>query len=178
LAADLAEVKSFQRTPASRRTAYFWAVVPELREWIAITNLKLFESRLADDPPWAARAMALVMVASSDSFIACWEAKYHYLAPRPFQVDTSVDMAYPAPNHPSYPAAHGCGDGAAEVVLGSLFPRDAAFFMERAEEGAWSRLWAGIHFRSDIEAGLELGRSVGRLTLERGMRDEMKSATR
>ena len=38
LTAELAEIKSFQRTPASRRTAYFWAVVPELREWIAITN--------------------------------------------------------------------------------------------------------------------------------------------
>ncbi len=178
LAADLAELKSFQRTPTSRRTAYFWAVVPELREWIAITNSKIFESRMADDPPWAARAMALVMVASNDSFIACFEAKYHYMAPRPFQVDPSVDMLFPAPNHPSYPAAHGCGDGAAEAVLSHLFPGDAAYFRERAEEGAWSRLWAGIHFRSDIEAGLTLGRSVGRLTIERVNEDKTKSAAR
>ena len=178
LAADLAELKSFQRTPASRRTAYFWAVVPELREWIAITNRETFETRMADDPPWAARAMALVMVASNDAFIACWEAKYHYMAPRPFQVDPSVDMLFPAPNHPSYPAAHGCGDGAAEAVLSELFPRDADYFKQRAEEGAWSRLWAGIHFRSDIEAGLALGRSVGRLTIERGMAGEIKSTGR
>ena len=122
--------------------------------------------------------MALVMVASNNSFIACWEAKYHYLAPRPFQVDPSVDMLFSAPNHPSYPAAHGCGDGAAEAVLSNLFPRDADYFKQRAEEGAWSRLWAGIHFRSDIEAGLELGRSVGRLTIERGNDDGTRSATR
>ena len=178
LAADLAELKGFQRTPASRRTAYFWAVVPELREWIAITNREIFEARMADDPPWAARAMALVMVASNDSFIACWEAKYHYLAPRPFQVDPSVDMLFPAPNHPSYPAAHGCGDGAAEAVLSDLFPRDADYFKQRAEEGAWSRLWAGIHFRSDIEAGLALGRSVGRLTVERAADSGTRSAAR
>ena len=171
LAADLAEVMQFQRTPASRRTAYFWAVLPELREWVAITNLKLFESRAADNPPLAARAMALVMLASDDSFTACFEAKYTYLAPRPFQVDPSVDMLFPAPNHPSYPAAHGCGDGAAEAVLGALFPHDAAFFKERAEEGAWSRLWAGIHFRSDIEAGLALGRAVGRYTIEQAAAD-------
>ena len=44
LAADLAELKNFQRTPASRRTAYFWAVLPELREWIAITNREIFAS--------------------------------------------------------------------------------------------------------------------------------------
>ena len=136
------------------------------------------ESRMADNPPWAARAMALVMIASSDSFIACFEAKYNYLAPRPFQVDPSVDMLFPAPNHPSYPAAHGCGDGAAEATLSHLFPRDAAYFKERAEEGAWSRLWAGIHFRSDIEAGLELGRSIGRLAIERGIDDGTRSAMR
>ena len=178
LAADLAELKGFQRTPASRRTAYFWAIVPELREWIAITNREIFESRMADDPPWAARAMALVTIASYDSSIACFEAKYHYMAPRPFQVDLSVDMLFPAPNHPSYPAAHGCGDGAAEAVLSDLFPRDADYFKQRAEEGAWSRLWAGIHFRSDIEAGLTLGRSVGRLTIERATDNGTQSAAR
>jgi membrane-associated phospholipid phosphatase len=172
LAAELAEIKNYQRTPTSRRTSYKWAVVPELREWIAITNLKIFESRLADNPPKAARALALVMVASNDAFIACFEAKYHYLQPRPFQIDPSVDMLFPAPNHPSYPAAHGCGDGAAEAVLSYLFPRDAGYFKERAEEGALSRLWAGIHFRSDLDAGLELGRSVGRLTVEKARGDD------
>jgi membrane-associated phospholipid phosphatase len=176
MAADLAEVMNFQRTPQSKRTSYFWAVVPELREWIAITNLKIFEARMDDDPPWAARAMALTMIASDDSFIGCFEAKYHYLAPRPFQMDSNVDMLFLAPNHPSYPAAHGCGDGAAEAVLSYLFPNDAAYFKERAEEGALSRLWAGIHFRSDLDAGLKLGRSVGQLTVEKAAHDETKVA--
>jgi choline dehydrogenase-like flavoprotein len=69
---------------------------------------------------------------------------------------TNLSSALAAPNHPSYPAAHGCGDGAAEAVLSYLFPRDAAYFKARAEEGALSRIWAGIHFRSDIDAGLAL----------------------
>jgi membrane-associated phospholipid phosphatase len=172
MASDLAEVKTFQRTPLTRRISYFWAVVPELREWIAVTNQKIFEYRIADNPPRAARAMALVMIASIDSFIGCFEAKYHYLAPRPFQVDPTVDMLFPAPNHPSYPAAHGCGDGAAEVVLSYLFPQDAGYFRERAEDGAMSRLWAGIHFRSDIDAGLTLGRSVGQLVVTRAKEDD------
>ena len=176
MVADLAEVMRYQRTPQSRRISYFWAVIPELREWIAITNLKIFKSRMDDDPPWAARAMALVMIASDDSFIGCFEAKYHYLAPRPFQVDPNVEMLFPAPNHPSYPAAHGCGDGAAEAVLSYLFPNDASYFKERAEEGALSRLWAGIHFPSDLDAGLKLGRSVGQLTVEKAVHDETRLA--
>jgi hypothetical protein len=116
------------------------------------------------------------MIASDDSFIGCFEAKYHYLAPRPFQMDSNVDMLFLAPNHPSYPAAHGCGDGAAEAVLSYLFPSDATYFKERAEEGALSRLWAGIHFRSDLDAGLKLGRSVGQLTVEKAAHDETKVA--
>jgi PAP2 superfamily len=172
MAADLAELKSFPRTPITRRTSWYWAAIPELIEWIAITNVKLFENRISDDPPRAARAMALVLVANFDSFVGCFEAKYHYLAPRPFQIDPTVDMLFPAPNHPSYPAAHGCGDGASEVVLSYLFPRDATFFRERAEEGAMSRLWAGIHFRSDIDAGLTLGRSVGHLVVTRESQDD------
>jgi membrane-associated phospholipid phosphatase len=172
MVAELAEIRNFPRTPVTVRLSWFWAAIPELREWIAITNLKLFESRLSDDPPKAARAMALIGIASFDSFIGCFEAKYHYLAPRPFQMDRTVAMLFPAPNHPSYPAAHGCGDGAAEAVLSYLFPRDAAYFKERAEEGAMSRLWAGIHFHSDIDAGLALGRSVGQLVVKQAMQDD------
>ncbi|MBV9653663.1 MAG: phosphatase PAP2 family protein [Acetobacteraceae bacterium] len=171
MVAELTELKNFSRTPVSTRLSWFWAAVPELREWIAITNLKIFETRISEDPPKAARAMALLGIASFDSFIGCMEAKYHYLAPRPFQMDRNISMIFPAPNHPSYPAAHGCGDGAAEAILSSLFPHDAAYFKARAEEGAMSRIWAGIHYRSDVDAGLTLGRSVGRLVAEEASKD-------
>ncbi len=34
-----------------------------------------------------------------------------------------------------------------------------------------SRMWAGIHYRSDIEAGLKLGRQVADLVIERAKSD-------
>ena len=34
-----------------------------------------------------------------------------------------------------------------------------------------SRLWAGIHFRSDIEAGLGVGRAVAQKVIERAKND-------
>ena len=46
-------------------------------------------------------------------------------------------------------------------MLSYLFPRDEQFFQSRAEEMAASRVWAGIHFRSASDAGLQLGRVVG-----------------
>jgi len=56
-------------------------------------------------------------------------------------------------------------------LLGHLFPREAARYREWAKEFGESRLWAGIHFRSDIEAGWEIGRGVGEAVVERAKRD-------
>ena len=39
--------------------------------------------------------------------------------------------------------------------------RDAQYFLSRAKENAASRLWAGIHFRSDFVEGVKLGQEVG-----------------
>jgi membrane-associated phospholipid phosphatase len=110
-------------------------------------------------------------VAHHDSMVACWDAKYAYWAIRPFQLDPEVKTLFPTPNHPSYPAAHGCGSGAIAAVMAYLFPRQAAYITAKGDEMAWSRLWAGIHYRSDIEAGLALGRSVARVVIERAKSD-------
>ena len=108
------------------------------------------------------------MVAEIDVGIACFGAKYHYWVPRPTMLDPSIVPLIGVPNHPSYPAAHGCNDSAAEVVLTSLFPRDAATFQAMAREGSDSRLWAGIHYRSDIDAGIKIGEAVGRMVVKEG----------
>jgi membrane-associated phospholipid phosphatase len=97
--------------------------------------------------------------------VACWEAKYAYWAIRPDQLDRGFAPLFTTPNHPSYPSGHSCFSSAAATVLGHLFPRDAAVFEALAEESSESRLWAGIHFRSDLAAGRALGRTVARRVL-------------
>jgi hypothetical protein len=51
-------------------------------------------------------------------------------------------------------------------VLAQLFPGDAATLTAMGDEAGLSRLWAGIHFRSDVEAGLALGRAVAERVIE------------
>ena len=46
-------------------------------------------------------------------------------------------------------------------MLAAFLPERAAAFEAMAEEAAVSRLYGGIHFASDNEVGLELGRQVG-----------------
>jgi membrane-associated phospholipid phosphatase len=78
----------------------------------------------------------------------------------------------PTPNFPTYPSNAAALGVASALVLGHFFPRDAARFQDWATESGQSRIWAGIHFRSDIEAGYEIGRRVGAAVIERAHRDE------
>jgi membrane-associated phospholipid phosphatase len=78
---------------------------------------------------------------------------------------------FPNPNHPTYPSAHAMFDGPYATVLGYLFPRDADYFSAQAQEAGLSRLWAGIHFRSDIEAGLAIGSAVAQKVIADAQND-------
>jgi membrane-associated phospholipid phosphatase len=71
------------------------------------------------------------------------------------------------PNHPSFPAAHGCYSTAAVTVLAGVFPQDKESLLALAKEAAEARVWAGIHYRFDIDAGQEIGRKVGENVLTR-----------
>jgi hypothetical protein len=63
------------------------------------------------------------------------------------------------------------------TILAAYFPRESKRLHELAEQAALSRLYAGIHYRFDNEAGLRLGRAVAGLALkqsdcQRGRKDE------
>jgi hypothetical protein len=139
--------------------------------WYQTLSQRLFESRLDGNAPRAARAYALASIAHHDASVACWDGKYAYWAIRPFQLDSTVTPLFPSPNHPSYPAAHGCYSGAIARVIGQLFPDFEDTMEARSTEAAESRIWAGIHYRSDVNAGLTIGRKVGDLVMERAALD-------
>lgn len=167
---ELLEIKEFKRTNLTNITASYWEYYGGRAYFDLYTQLlgqKLFEYHLDRSPPRAAQAYATQAVAFHDLFVAAWDTKYTYWQIRPFQLDPGVTPVFTTPNHPSYPAAHATIAGAMETVMGALFPADAAFFGKQADDESWSRLWAGIHFRSDIEAGRALGRKVGNVVLER-----------
>jgi membrane-associated phospholipid phosphatase len=163
-AAEVAELKAYPRTPKTNADAFFWEyAVGGLRNyefWNAHIGRLHFEHRLDANAPRTARAYAIQSVAVYDAAIACWDAKYAYWLIRPVQLDADVKPLFPTPNHPSYPAAHGCFSFAAAASLGHLFPRDAAALAALANEANESRIWAGIHYRSDTVAGAALGRAV------------------
>jgi len=171
MARELEELRAVERTPRRVAAALFWEYAAggarSYEFWNQLLGRTLLEHRLDHDAVRAARAYALVNVAVYDAAVACWEAKYTYWAIRPVQLDPRLVPLFSTPNHPSYPSGHSCFGAAAAAVLSHLFPRDAAVFEALATESSESRLWAGIHFRSDLEAGRALGRAVAQRVLER-----------
>lgn len=161
-AAELAELKSMQRTFDRQAAAFFWQTPVGIHVWFFDElHRKLFETGLEQNAPWAARAYALLAMSHYDSHIASNDAKYTYWTIRPAQLDSSVMPVFQTPNHPSYPSNHSTHSAAGAEILAYLFPEDAEYFRNRAEEAGLSRLWAGIHYRSDHEAGSALGKAVG-----------------
>jgi membrane-associated phospholipid phosphatase len=117
--------------------------------------------------------MAILYTALHDAVIAAWDAQIAYERPSPGATsDALTPLTGVDPSQPSFPSEHAAVAGAASVVLTALLPdAEAGRFDALAEEAAESRLVAGAAFRSDIEAGLELGREVGERAVERARND-------
>ena len=113
----------------------------------------------------AARVLALANMAGFDVLNACFDAKFAYYLIRPSQADPLINLPIGLPNHPSYASNHACVSGTVAYVLGGLFPDQATRLAAMADEAAESRLYAGIHYRFDKDAGLRIARQVADLAL-------------
>jgi hypothetical protein len=168
----LAEVRQIaeSRTAAQMETARFWAdgagTYTPPGHWNDIAAQLISERGLGDLQ--AARTLALMNVAMADAAIGCWDSKFTYWVIRPWQADAGVTTPIGQPPHPSYPSGHACFSGAGAKVLSALFPSEAEDLERMAVEACDSRVYAGIHYRFDAEAGMTIGiRAAGR-ALERG----------
>jgi membrane-associated phospholipid phosphatase len=154
--AELAEIRDFvpRRTPEITDMIDHWNQNPLSTPWVE-KNLEFVSSR-AKDPPLSSRGYALMSVAVADAVVATWHWKYVYNRPAPAGVERISD---PGPD-PSYPSEHAAVAAASAGVLAYLFPeRPALRLEEMADEAADSRV-SGANTRSDVEAGLALGRQV------------------
>jgi len=170
LEAEMQELREIERTTAQTFQARYWeygAGGPNAyHHWINLFNQLVFEYDLQDNAPRVALANAAYAVAQYDSLVATWDAKYHYLGIRPFQYDPEFVALFPAPNHPSYPAAHSVGTTATLATMAAFFPSEADELLDLADTVGLSRMWAGIHFRSDIEVGNDMGKAISDSILE------------
>jgi PAP2 superfamily len=176
-AREVREVYDVSRALADeqKRIADFWAdgpgTVTPPGHWNQIALGLIRAHRLSE--PAAARVLAALNTAQADAFIACWDAKYTYWSERrPVtairrEIDPSWLSYIVTPPFPAYVSGHSTTSAAASELLSAFFPGARRQLRAWAEEAAVSRLYGGIHFRSDNEAGLALGKKVGRAAVSR-----------
>lgn len=113
----------------------------------------------------AARTLALLNMALHDAAVGCWDTKFTYFNPRPSQLDPAIRTIIGLPNFPAYTSGHSTFSAAAAEVLSYVFPDSASSFQAQKAEASISRLYGGIHYRSDIEVGQEHGRRIAGYTI-------------
>jgi membrane-associated phospholipid phosphatase len=145
---------------------------PELRQRVELRLMIALDLvRAAGWPALrTARLFAALNTAQADAFIACWDTKYVYWSLRPVTairrlIDPTWSSYIVTPPFPSYTSGHSTTSGAASTVLAAFFPAKAADLAAMAEEAARSRLYGGIHYESDNEVGLTVGRRVGEVAV-------------
>jgi len=171
-------------TDEQKAIANWWVDTPGLTgapsgHWISIAAQMVGDLQLKLDR--TAEMYAMVGMALGDAFIACWELKYvtPYLRPVTYiqrYINPHWQSYIATPAFPTYDSGHSVASAAAAAVLTNLFGEIAftdtthvkegqparAFtsFIAARDEAATSRLYGGIHFRMDIENGVQQGQCV------------------
>ena len=150
-------------TPEQKHATVFWAGGPGTKTPPG-QLLDLGDSYMKEKNVPLAKAIfvrSVVALAIADAVTAVFDSKYTYFIPRPFMMDSSIITIMPTPNHPSYPAGHSTLSTAATTVLAYYFPADTPLWKAKAEEAGMSRIWGGIHYVMDHNAGVVIGTKVG-----------------
>ncbi|HOY96649.1 MAG TPA: phosphatase PAP2 family protein, partial [Catalimonadaceae bacterium] len=119
---------------------------------------------------WA-RNLALLNMSMFDAAICCWDTKYAYFNPRPSQINSKIKTLTGLPNFPAFMSGHSTFSGSAATILGHINPVRANDYNAMAEEASLSRLYGAIHYRSDIEVGMQMGQNIGQKAIERAKTD-------
>jgi hypothetical protein len=180
---DRGRVDSTTRTAQQTQVAQFWAENTAI-QWHR-TVLRLATAKRLNLGQ-TARMLAMVFVSAADAGIACFDAKFHFMAWRPVHAVQRADtdgnpgtVADPTwrpllnVNHPEYPSGHACLTGAVTAALTGYFHRDrVAFTMDSTVTGTQvrfgsfdaaldqvteARIDSGLHFRHSMRDGSRIG---------------------
>lgn len=172
---ELEEVLWFSQNPTRERmkAVHFWGdgigTYAPPGHWNAIA-CEDFVLQHWSEVRWA-RNLALLNMSMFSAAVCCWDAKMFYFNPRPIQMNPNCKTLTGLPNFPAYTSGHSTFSGAAAKLLSHVVPSEANKYMAWANEASSSRLWGGIHYRSDIEVGMKMGLEIGGKAIDRAKSD-------
>jgi acid phosphatase (class A) len=112
---------------------------------------------------------ALFAHVNADTEALIGEAKAHFDRPRPPDAPQT---------HGSYPSGHAAFAACAAILLGQMVPEKRSAIFARASIFAESRIIAGVHYPSDVEAGWISGTVIAAALMRRPRFQEDFTAAR
>jgi acid phosphatase (class A) len=136
-----------------------------------IENETLFGFAAEVAGPWFAadrlpKTAALFAAVREDFIPVNRGAKAVWPRQRPPFVDPRVKPCVEFSDSGAYPSGHGIQSALWAALLGELLPEHAAGFQARALETRRMKLFTGVHYPSDLEAGRILGEALAREMLK------------
>lgn len=160
---ELATLKALsrQRDPTGANAATWLESHGKKQPWKAIRNQT--ETFVADPLEQTAKDALSASFDLGSKLQAA--AKVRYARPSPYQADPSINALnqakFTGQVRQSYPSKHTVYAGAALAILEPLDPHLQSEYDWMIDEIAFSRMYAGGHYLSDLTAGATLGTLIG-----------------
>ncbi|WP_019025541.1 MULTISPECIES: phosphatase PAP2 family protein [unclassified Thioalkalivibrio] len=116
---------------------------------------------LLDHAVFARPALELARrVSTTDGIYFVFEEKKRHARPRPRHLSDDVRPVIDMPGHPAYPSGHAAQAHIIGLILSEIDPDHAEAYMGLARDIGIRREIAGVHYRSDTLAGIDMAEQV------------------
>ena len=92
------------------------------------------------------------------------------MSPRSIPIPDNYKPLIAAPPFPGISIWSGLKCRSYKYSYGIFFPADTKHFQQLAQDCADSRFYAGIHFKTDNETGLKMGKDIGKYITDTWMK--------